>query len=242
MPAAGLGQRLGAGQHKALIPLRGRPLVVHALEVLQGVPAIRWVVVAAHSRDRERLQDVVRRRRLSKVTVVDGGASRAESVARGIAALPPQARWVLVHDGARPCLSRRLVEATLQAARRFGAAAAGVPAGLTVKTADAAGFARLTLDRESLWLMQTPQAFRRDWAEEALSRVNGRLAAFPDDAALLEWAGFPVKMVPGDAWNLKVTTPEDLVFANTILSAKFRSQKTDVRSRVKHRRILTSDL
>ncbi len=223
VPAAGLGQRLGAGQHKALIPLDGRPLIAHVLDVLQRVPAIRWVVVAAHPNDGARLREMGRRQQWRNVTIVEGGASRAESVARGISALPPEARWVLVHDAARPCLSRRLVEATLRAARRYGAAAAGLPAGLTVKTVDAHGFARLTLDRDSLWLMQTPQVFRRDWMEGALSRVNGRAAEFPDDAALLEWAGFPVRMVPGDPGNLKVTTQADMMLAAAVLRSQ-RSQ------------------
>ena len=220
VPAAGLGRRLGAGQRKALIPLRGRPLIAHVLDVLERVPAIRWVVVAAHPNDGARLREVGRRQQWRNVTIVEGGASRAESVARGIAALPPEARWVLVHDAARPCLSRRLVEATLRAARRYGAAAAGLPAGLTVKTVDAHGCVRLTLDRDSLWLVQTPQVFRREWVDDALSRVNGRVAEFPDDAALLEWAGFPVRMVPGDPWNLKVTTPADVLLANTILASR----------------------
>ena len=75
----------------------------------------------------------------------------------------------------------------------------------------------LTLDRDSLWFVQTPQAARREWLMEALSRTNGLLAHFPDDASILEWAGFPVTMIPGDPMNIKVTTPEDLMLAEAIL-------------------------
>lgn len=218
IPAAGQGVRLGGSTSKAFVALAGQPLILHTLKALEATPAIRWVVVAVRQADRAAMQRLVRSQQLTKVTtLVIGGSTRAQSVIRGIAALPAKAEWVLVHDGARPCLTRRLLQQTIAHARRYGAVACGLPASLTVKAVDQAHTVRLTLDRDSLWFIQTPQVFRRDWLAETLARVDHRLNTMPDDAALLEWAGFPVHVVPGDPLNIKVTTKEDLLLAEAIM-------------------------
>lgn len=218
VPAAGRGERLGGRTPKAFVPLAGRPLICHPLEVFQRSPAVRLVVLVVRPQDRLRMQQLVRGHRFTKVTaIVAGGSSRAASVSRGIAALPPQVRWVIVHDAARPCVSQALIAAVIRQARQSGAVACGLRSPVTVKAVDEQDQVRLTLDREHLWLIQTPQAFRRDWFMGAWSNVNGRLDRFPDDAAVLEWAGYPVRMVPGDPLNIKVTTPEDLLLAEAIL-------------------------
>ncbi len=218
IPAAGHGRRLGSRQPKAFVPLAGDPLILHALRACQRAPSVRWIVVAVRPADQRRLRALVRRARLTKVTaIVAGGASRAGSVARGMAALPDEAQWVLVHDAARPCIRPALIEQTVAQAMRHGAVACGMPASLTVKAVDAAQQGRLTLDRDSLWFVPTPPMFRREWMTQALSRVNGTLDRFPDDAALVEWAGYPVRMISGDPLNMKITTKEDLVLAAAIL-------------------------
>lgn len=223
IPAAGTGARVGGRTSKAFIPLGGVPLIIHTLRVIQGAPSIRWIVVVARAEDRARVQQLLRRHRMTKVSaVVAGGPSRASSVARGVAALPPEAAWVVVHDGARPCVSRALIESVIAHARRHGAVACGLPASLTVKATDPTGTVRLTLDRDALWFVQTPQAFRRDWLSDAVSRVDGKLDSMPDDAALLEWAGYPVRMISGDPLNIKVTTREDVLIAAMILRNRFR--------------------
>ena len=196
-------------------------MVAHALRVLQSSPAIDWIVVAAPAAHQAAVRRLVARLRLSKVhAVVAGGASRSASVAAGVAALPPDAAWVVIHDGARPCASASLIRATVQAVKRHGAVACGLPAPMTVKAVDAEGAVRLTLDRESLWCVQTPQAFRRDWLTQAFTLANHGLARFPDDASILEWAGFPVRMIPGDPLNIKVTTREDARLAEYLLLTK----------------------
>ncbi len=146
-----------------------------------------------------------------------GGASRSESVARGLARLPARAKWVLIHDGARPCLRPALVARAVQAARRSGAVACGLPASVTVKETSRTGRVRRTLNRERLWFVQTPQVFRRDWLEAAMRRAGRRLGRFPDDASLVEAAGFPVTMIAGDPLNVKITTSEDLRLAEAAL-------------------------
>ena len=247
VPAAGAGRRVGGRTSKLFLRVGGQPLLAQTLRALQASPHVGWILVVTRAEDRARVAALIRRARLSKAQVVSpGGPSRAASVARGFAAAPPQARWVLVHDAARPCLTEALIARAVRAARRRGAVACGLPAHLTVKAADETGMVRLTLDRERLWFVQTPQVFRREWFAQALARAGlspslptalagqaggdgrqaeHRLDHFPDDVSLLEEAGFPVSLVPGDPWNLKVTTPEDLALAETILQRRKRGQE-----------------
>ncbi len=218
IPAAGRGTRLGKRQAKALVPVAGQSLLAHTLRAFQRAPSVDAIVVVAPPSDQRRVEFLVRRHRFTKVVAVVAGAdSRAGSVAKGLEALPATVKWVAIHDGARPCVTPRLIETLVRKAKQYGAVAAGLPVGVTVKAVDDAQRVRLTLDREQLWLVQTPQVFRREWIMDAVSRANGQLEHFPDDAAILEWAGFPVQMVPGDPWNIKVTTPQDLAIAEAIL-------------------------
>lgn len=221
IPAAGAGQRLGAAGGKLFLPLNGAPLLAQTLRVLQDSPAIRWMILVVRAGERARAEALIRRHRITKaLSPCAGGPSRAASVARGCAALPPQARWVLIHDGARPCVSPRLIDQAVRAAKRHQAVACGLPAALTVKAVDERGDVRLTLDRDHLWLVQTPQVFRRDWLTEAFAQADHHLERFPDDASLVESAGFPVRMIPGDPLNVKVTTKDDLMLAEAILRSR----------------------
>lgn len=221
VPAAGAGQRFGGRTAKPFVLLNGQPLLVHTLLTLQQSPVIRWILLVVRSADRARVAALVKRCRLTKVCGLStGGASRAESVTRGFHAIPKAAQWVLVHDGARPCVLPQLIAASVHAAKRYGAVACGLPSTLTVKAVDDGGEVRLTLDREHLWFVQTPQVFRRDWLAQAIGRADGQLAQFPDDAALLEAAGFRVRMIPGDPLNIKVTTRQDLILAEAILARR----------------------
>lgn len=225
VPAAGAGRRFGTATRKPFVRLRGAPLLAHTLRALQDAPDIGWIIVVVRAGDEQPVEQLLARGRISKALApCRGGASRAESVAKGLACVPPQARWVLVHDGARPCVSGRLIHEVVRAAKRWGAVACGLPASVTVKAADAAGRVQRTIPRETLWLIQTPQVFRRDWFAAALARTNGRLAQFPDDAAIVEAAGFPVRVVPGDPLNMKVTTQDDALLAGAILARRGRAR------------------
>lgn len=218
VPAAGAGRRFGGAGRKPFVAIGGTPLLLHTLRTLQASAVIRWILVVTRAQDRARVVALLRRHRITKaLPPCVGGASRAESVARGVAALPEGAAWVVIHDGARPCVQTPLIQEAVRAAKRYGAVACGLPAGLTVKAVDRQGAVRLTLDRDALWLAQTPQVFRRDWLVDAFGRANHHLTQFPDDASVVEAAGFPVRMIPGDPLNLKVTTAEDLLLAEAIL-------------------------
>jgi len=225
VPAAGAGRRFLGRIKKPFASLNGAPLLAYALSALEQSAAIRWIIPIVHPSALSSAAALVKRYRITKaLTPCPGGASRAESVARGFAAVPRHAKWILVHDGARPCLGRRLVEQAVRAAKRHGAVACGLPASLTVKAVDERLGVRVTLDREHLWFVQTPQVFRRDWFARALEAADHRLGQFPDDAALVESAGFSVRMIPGDPLNLKVTTREDLLLVKAILRRAHESR------------------
>lgn len=218
VPAAGAGRRFGGRGNKLFVPLAGKPLLAHALLALQRSAAIRWIIVVTAPRACARVIALAARYRISKLAAVcAGGPSRSASVALGLARVPAAATHVAVHDGARPCVTPAVIARTAAAAMRRGAAVCAMPAVATVKQADARGRVVRTLDRSRLWLMQTPQIARVDWLRRALARSARRLETFPDDAAALEAAGYPVHLVAGDAWNIKVTTRRDLALAEAIL-------------------------
>ncbi len=246
VPAAGVGRRLGASVNKPYIELSGKPLLAHTLLVLQESPEIRWIILVTRQGEERRARAIAEAYAITKLAdVSSGGASRGESVAKGFSLLPKEAEWVLVHDGARPCLTGKLIARCIHKAKRHGAVACGMPAMLTVKAVDEQQVVRLTLDREHLWFVQTPQVFRSDWFGHALARAGNRYDRFPDDAAIIEAGGFPVRMVLGDPLNLKVTTQDDLLLAEAILDARVErprrkkpgaeagKQKSEIRTRVR---------
>jgi len=221
VPAAGSGRRFGQQASKVLMRVHGHPLLLHGLLALQASASIRWIIPVVRRQDRPRIETLLKRYRITKACApCDGGSSRADSVRRGLAAVPREARWVLIHDGARPCVTEALIRRVVREAKTHGAAACGLPAAATIKAVDADQQVRLTLDRESLWLVQTPQMFDRAWLDTALQTVHQRLEPFPDDAAVVEAAGFGVRMVTGDALNIKVTTRDDLLLAGAILERR----------------------
>jgi 2-C-methyl-D-erythritol 4-phosphate cytidylyltransferase len=198
---------------KQYLALAGAPILVRTLQALGRAGEVSGIVVPVPRGQVAHTERLLRRFRVRRVlAVVEGGADRQASVRLGLAAAPPGARWVLVHDAVRPFITAGLVGAVLAAARPTGAAACGLPVRETVKRVRG-GLVAETLAREGLWLVQTPQAFRRALLEEAHDKALRDGRSGTDDAALVEWLGVPVAMVPGLPGNLKITTWEDLVAA-----------------------------
>jgi len=212
---AGKGERLGAGVDKPLAPLAGRPLFMWSLATLQRCGAIAGIVVVGPV---ARLKDLLAASGQSAGKIVawtEGGRERQHSVARGLHVLPEPFTTVAVHDCARALVSPELVSRVVADALAHGAALAAVPVEdslkrVTLQTVDA------TVPRAGLWRAQTPQAFRRDWLEEAHRTVKGSAT---DDAALVESLGHPVRITPGDPLNFKITTRQDLELAEAWLAA-----------------------
>jgi 2-C-methyl-D-erythritol 4-phosphate cytidylyltransferase/2-C-methyl-D-erythritol 2,4-cyclodiphosphate synthase len=178
-----------------------------------------WPVVAPTDVEYCR-REVVERYGLQRVVeVVAGGATRQESVFRGVCALPDSCAYVLVHDGARPLVTRAMVQDVLAAALADGAATAAVPVKDAVRRSDADGLLRGSVEREGLWRVQTPQGFRRDLLLRAHHEARRKGLHATDDATLVEAAGLPVRLVTGDERNLKVTSPDDVPLAEALLRA-----------------------
>lgn len=218
--AAGSGERLGAGGPKALVPLAGRAMFEHSLVAFLRAEKIGPVVLAvppAHLADFGDLIDAMEELRGSgrEIQLVVGGASRSDSVAAGLEVISSE--LVAVHDAARPLVTPDLIDETLSKLESTPEVDAVITAGAvhdTIKRVDSGSRVVETLDRSSLRAVQTPQVFRRGKLAAAIA--TGELASATDDASLIEADGGAVAVLEAPSFNIKVTVPEDLVFAEAI--------------------------
>lgn len=220
VPAAGSGVRMHQTAKKPYIELQGRTLLGHTLSALNQAPCIRSIIIAVHPGDAQHCRDQV----LSglqlrpEVIIVDGGGRRQDSVANALAQLPPDCEVVLIHDAARPFVSARTIEETAAAAHEHGAATAAVPVKDTImRFDDAENFLPEPLERDTLYAIQTPQAFRPDIITAAHEHARTMSVKATDDASLVRHMGLPVVLVDGSYDNIKITTPSDLPYAAAIL-------------------------
>jgi 2-C-methyl-D-erythritol 4-phosphate cytidylyltransferase len=222
VPAAGLGSRMGGTTPKQYLSLGGLPLLVYSLQVFEHLEIIREIILSVPASDLEYCRrEIVKPFGLKMVTkVVAGGTRRQDSVWNGLAAISPIPDGVLVHDGVRPFIEEKVVRKVIHCAGQTGAAVVAMPFHDTVKRVDLAGIIQETLKREELWQIQTPQVFRYDWLIEAYQQAQEQQWAVTDDASLLERMGYPVSVVEGSCFNIKVTKPEDLVFGEAILKTR----------------------
>jgi len=219
IPAAGEGRRMGEAMPKQFLPIGGREILARTIEVFDECQAIDeiWVVVATEycALCQER---IVERYGFRKVCgVVAGGATRQESVWRGLQHVAEAVELVVVHDGVRPFVPELLIQRTLASASQYGAAIAAVPLKDTLKRISEAYEVEGTVPRERLWRIQTPQAFHHALLRTAFQNAWQHGLQATDEAGLIEALGHPVKIVPGYEHNVKITTPDDLVFCETFL-------------------------
>lgn len=218
--AAGKSARMG-GVDKIFASLLGKPLICHTLDALETCPSITDIVLVVDADSLDHGWKLVRRHGYRKVSsVCSGGQRRQDSVLCGLQALSP-CEWVVIHDGARPCLDVAILQRGLEAAQESGAAVAGVPVKDTIKVVSPEGSVEATPDRAGLWAAQTPQVFRLDVLLDAHRRCTEPVT---DDAMMVESMGGQVKMFTGSYENLKVTTPEDLLLAEVFLQARVSAQ------------------
>jgi 2-C-methyl-D-erythritol 4-phosphate cytidylyltransferase/2-C-methyl-D-erythritol 2,4-cyclodiphosphate synthase len=211
--AAGRGSRFGAAAPKQYVELAGRPVLRHSLETFLKHPQIDAVRVVIHADDRAMYDAAASG--LSPLEPVTGGATRQESVRRGLESLRDRAPGiVLIHDAARPLVDSALIDRMLAALAASPGAIPALPVADTVKRASN-GIVQQTLDRQTLWRAQTPQAFRYGDIMAAHNAAAGR--ELTDDAAVAEAAGLAVALVPGQEENFKVTTEADLIRARQLL-------------------------
>ena len=222
VPAAGAGKRLGLGINKASAKLAGAPLLVHCLHMLEKTKLVTEAIVVLAPAEVEEGEQLLDRYQPEyfpalPIKVVAGGKERQDSVANALAAVPDDAAYIAVHDGARPFAGRAVFERTLAAAKEQGAAIAAVPVKNTIKVVDASGVVVDTPMRSTLVAVQTPQIFRASLLKEAYAALAAKPAAVTDDASVVELLGHRVVVAQGRYENIKITTPEDLVLAEHFL-------------------------
>jgi 2-C-methyl-D-erythritol 4-phosphate cytidylyltransferase len=214
--AAGAGVRAGPGDPKQFRSIDGVPLLVRALRPFTSHPDVDHVVVALPAAVAARPPEWLSRLCGERVTLVAGGATRADSVRAALATIPASAAVVLVHDAARPFVDRQTVDAVIARARAGIGAAAAVPVSDTIKEVGDGNRVARTVARARLWRAQTPQGFPRAMLEQAYRRFEPGDAPPTDDAELCERAGFPVEVVADSVHNLKVTTADDFRIAEAL--------------------------
>lgn len=224
VPAAGMGKRMGASINKQYLLLDGVPILARTLEVFQRSPLVDGIFVVIPQDEIPFCREqVVEQYCLSKVrSIVPGGAERQQSVLNGLRAMEGIAGdddVVLIHDGVRPFITEDIISRATAAAQENDGALVAVPAKDTVKVVEN-GVITATPPRETLWLAQTPQAFRYGVIRAAHEIADAERFLGTDDSMLLERLGRPVRIVVGDYRNAKITTPEDMVLAEAFLKEK----------------------
>lgn len=225
MPAGGTGTRMssrtGGQLPKQFLLLNGIPILARSCLAFLEIEAVHALVVAApadyYQQTQTILQQYLSHDQWAKIRLVHGGATRQDSVAAGLRALPDNVELVLVHDAARPLIDQETIGRCILAAMQHGAAIAAVPVHDTLKLSDGKNCVLRTVDREGLWRAQTPQAARRDLLDRAFAEALQKNISLTDEAALLEAMDIPVHLVEGSARNLKITLPEDLRLASALL-------------------------
>ncbi len=219
--AAGGSVRMGIADSKQFIPLLGHPAIEYTLRAFKKCHFIKEIVVVCREQDKERIRLIADENGFSKVSsLVEGGASRAESVRNGIKAASSKAKYFAIHDGARPLITVEEIERVIEAAFETGAATLGVPVKDTIKIVDGYNKIESTPLRSQLRAVHTPQVFERELYQFALENAGDNMINFTDDCSLIEHMGGEVEVVKGSEENIKLTTPIDVVIAESILSKR----------------------
>ncbi|OGQ58849.1 MAG: 2-C-methyl-D-erythritol 4-phosphate cytidylyltransferase [Deltaproteobacteria bacterium RIFCSPLOWO2_02_FULL_53_8] len=221
IPSAGIGSRMGH-RKKNYIKLLGKPVLAHTLTPFESCAHIDAIIIVTPPTDVNYCNRyIVKKYGFTKVAaIVAGGSERQYSVSNGItAALNFNPNFIMVHDGARPLVTETIIEETLRAAKRCGAAICAVPVKDTIKESDS-GYVKSTIVRDALRAVQTPQAFTLEVIVEAYKRAQEDGILCTDDSALVERIGAKVRIVSGSYENIKITTPEDLAVAAAIMRSR----------------------
>jgi len=227
--AAGEGVRMGSHTRKQYLPLNGKPVLLHTLEVFDSCPAIQTIFLVLPPGDLGYCEETVLKPGFLEkpICMVSGGPTRQDSVHNGLTAIDRKSERdlhdiVVIHDGVRPLVTGRQIGACIDAASASGACILGVPASDTLKQVDTSGCITQTVKRDMVWQAQTPQVFRFDLIRNAYHQAKQTGYRATDDASLLENLGHPVSIVTGSRYNIKITHEEDLKTAEAILRFRMR--------------------
>ena len=218
--AAGEGKRMNSDKAKQYLKLDDRPMIYYSLKAFED-SQVNEIILVTRASDIEMCKNIIVSYNLKKViSIVEGGKERYESVYRGLKAIE-KTDYVLIHDGARPFISKDLIKKTIEAVKQYNACLVGVPVKDTIKIINNNDFIEETPDRKQLWAAQTPQAFDftsiKEAYESLIQEGYAKREKMTDDAMVYEeYLKRPVKMICGSYRNLKVTTEEDYILAKAI--------------------------
>ncbi|MBP2242847.1 2-C-methyl-D-erythritol 4-phosphate cytidylyltransferase [Cytobacillus eiseniae] len=219
IPAAGQGKRMEAGKNKLLLEINDLPILIHTLNVFQNDEACNGIFLAINPQEEQELREMIESNQLTKViALVPGGKERQYSIYNALKHIEKEG-IILVHDAARPFIDKGLLHPLIKAAEKEGAAILAVPVKDTIKKASGT-IVTETVERSSLWAVQTPQAFRFSILIEAYNKAEEDGFLGTDDASLVERIDQEIVIVQGNYDNIKLTTPEDLYFAEAIIKKR----------------------
>lgn len=230
IPAAGTGSRMGTDMNKQFLDLSGKPVLARTLLAFENSPLIDKIVIVCKRDEKNLIQKLCREYNIEKLEViVEGGSTRRDSVHNGLEQinklltkeqLHSENVFVLIHDGARPFVSKKLIEKSIKAIKDFGACVCAVQVKNTIKSSDNQMFVQKTLPRENLWSVQTPQGFIFQEILDLQRKAAKEDFEFTDDSSVAEYFGRKVKIITGDYENIKITTEDDLALSELFLIQK----------------------
>lgn len=215
--AAGNGTRMGGNVRKPYLQLGDDPILILTLKKFLSVTTIDEFVLVVHSDEVQRTEQLLASYHISNVQIVHGGRERQDSVQSGLNALSNKIDYALIHDGARPFVSSELILRLIDEVKNKKAVIPAIPVKDTIKLVEATGVIVSTPDRKGLWAAQTPQAFSLPLIKRAIEEAEQKGIRGTDDASVLESLGYSVHIEEGEGTNIKITTPEDLLFGEVIL-------------------------
>ncbi len=220
--AGGFGKRMVSETLKQYLLLSGKPILAHTLSTFEEALSIAAIIVVVPQKEIDYVKrEIVDTYGISKVRdIIAGGKERQDSVRKGIEVVDGDTDIVVIHDGARPFVTVELIDLSVERALEEGAVTLGVPVKDTVKNVNQKGIITKTLDRDAIWLTQTPQAFRREIIQEAYKRALENNDRATDDSCLVEKMGIEVRMISGSYDNIKITTKEDMILGETLLKKR----------------------
>ena len=217
--AAGKGQRMGGKMKKQFITLNGKPLLLYTLKAFEEFVGIEHMYLVLDEGDFEYCKgEIIQKYGITKVSqLIPGGERRQDSVWNGLKAMEGHCDMVIIHDGARPFVSPDILKRLMKAMKDVQAVVTAIPARDTIKRVDERGNVVDTLRRNTLFHIQTPQGFRYDVIKEAYKKALKEGIQGTDDAYFVERMGMRVKVIEGSSFNIKITTPEDIALAHSLL-------------------------
>jgi len=217
--AGGQGKRMNSNVSKQFLTIKGHPILYYTLNKFEKMKILNEIILVVPPADvKYTKEQIIKKYGFKKTRIVEGGKERQDSVYNGLKALPKDADIVVIHDGVRPFIPVKIIENSIEAAAECDAVGVAVPVKDTIKVVDDKSIVKTTPDRKALWAIQTPQTFKYDVIMKAYEKAMEDGFYGTDDTVLVERMGLPVKIIEGSYENIKITTPEDIIFAEAFVS------------------------